>query len=282
MSPVIGDVFNLLDGLKEIGIENFSAIRTVEAFNEGVLSGFAWLNVMNVDVVVLAVFHEAGTGKFRTIVNTELLRLGSVFNDLLEHRDELLSAEGQSKLYPAEFAVVIINNVQNAKARPVVKGIAHEVHAPDLIGGIRLSQRLQDPQRQPPFVRTFEMEFQGLVKAIDPLVIPGKALLAQAIMHLPKPIGRMLLGQLLKLADNGFILFPRFLAPVIISAARKVTQLAGLPDAQGVVFNEITHHGFAFGRLYHFFVSTSFKASRSRLTSAYIFFKRAFSFSSSL
>ena len=93
ISPVIRDVFDLLDRFKEIGIEDFTTIRTIEAFNVGVLSGFAWLNVMDVDVTALAVFHEAGTGKLWAIVNTELLRLASLFDDLLEHSDQPLSTE---------------------------------------------------------------------------------------------------------------------------------------------------------------------------------------------
>ncbi len=53
--PSIGDLPDFSKAVEDIGIEHFTTIGSVEAFNVGILSGFTRLDVANTDVLVPAV-----------------------------------------------------------------------------------------------------------------------------------------------------------------------------------------------------------------------------------
>lgn len=55
-----------------MGIENFPAIGAVETFDVSILSRFAWLDVMKIDLVLFAPSHELGRDQLRAIINPDL------------------------------------------------------------------------------------------------------------------------------------------------------------------------------------------------------------------
>ena len=56
--PLVDDLSNFTQTGEEVGIEHFTAHASVEAFDVGVLGGFAWLDMMEANSVLLAPCDE--------------------------------------------------------------------------------------------------------------------------------------------------------------------------------------------------------------------------------
>lgn len=60
-------------GFEEVGVKRFGAVASVEAFDAGVLIGFAGFDIGDVDIVVCAPVDEDLGGHLRTVVHANNL-----------------------------------------------------------------------------------------------------------------------------------------------------------------------------------------------------------------
>ena len=64
--PLVGHELDVSHGLEDVNVEQFLAIGTVEALDEGVLIGLAGLDVAELDRLLLAPFGEDLRGQLRS------------------------------------------------------------------------------------------------------------------------------------------------------------------------------------------------------------------------
>src|SRR5574340_1429381 len=157
----------------------------------------------------------------------------------------------------------------------------HEVHRPDLVDRARHCQRLRLlahdalPRLDP------EVQFQLPVNAIDALVVPAEPLhIAQVQEAQTEAPVLLVVGQPHKPVGNHRILVrQRWLVAVTGLADGEIG--TGLPNARAPGFHRPSGHLSAQRWPYHFFASASLRMSALICDSAYIFFRRRFSSSSS-
>ena len=68
LQPFRGDLLDLIERLEHIGIEDFSAVRSIEPLDEGILIRFSGLDVPQLDPAVGTPGHKALCDEFRAIV----------------------------------------------------------------------------------------------------------------------------------------------------------------------------------------------------------------------
>src|SRR5690606_21607775 len=126
-----------------------------------------------------------------------------------------------------------------------------------------------------------QVQLQLPVDAVDPLVVPAKALdvtqVQEAQAEAPVAIRRGQPHQ--PIGDPGVLVGSFCLVPV--TGLTELEGLTGMPNAGASAFHCCSGHLPALRWPYHFFESASFSRSALSWASAYIFFNRRFSSSSS-
>ena len=87
LQPGIGGGSNLLNRVKEIGVQHILTIGTIEAFNVGILGRFAWLDEIPEQLVVARPVGQHLGDKLGTIIAANRLRIAAVDSDLIENTD---------------------------------------------------------------------------------------------------------------------------------------------------------------------------------------------------
>lgn len=85
--PRVSELLRLVRGVKEVGVQDFLAIRAVEAFHEGVLHRLARLDVLQPDAALGAPFGERLRGQFRSVVEPEPIGASLERHELAQHAD---------------------------------------------------------------------------------------------------------------------------------------------------------------------------------------------------
>src|SRR5690606_3784078 len=150
-----------------------------------------------------------------------------------------------------------------------------------LVDRVRHRQRLGLLPHQALLRLDPQVQLQLPVDAVDPLVVPAEALdvaqVQKAETKAPVAIRRGQPHQ--PIGDPGVLV--RRLGLIGLVALTDLAGLAGVPDARPPVFNRGSGHLPALRWPCHFFVSASFNRSALSWASAYNFFSRRFSSSSS-
>lgn len=71
--PVVDDLSHFVERPEQVGIEDLAAEASIESLDVGILSGFAWLDVMKPDAVEFAPGDELRRNQFRSVVDPDLL-----------------------------------------------------------------------------------------------------------------------------------------------------------------------------------------------------------------
>ena len=85
LDPGLGNLPGLFQVIKQIGIEYFMPIGSVEAFNESILLGFPRLNVFEFYTLGFTPFREDGGSKLRPVIQANSLRQTMDLFKLLKH-----------------------------------------------------------------------------------------------------------------------------------------------------------------------------------------------------
>src|SRR5690554_561048 len=117
------ELAKLRERAEQVGIEDPIAEGPVEAFDVGVLGGFARLDVMEVNAVALAPGDELGGDEFRAVVDADLLWQGMAFLELFEEADDTFGRE--RGFHFGGLAHTLVEDVEGAEAFPAEEGVAH-------------------------------------------------------------------------------------------------------------------------------------------------------------
>src|SRR5690606_13916169 len=218
----------------------------------------------------------------RSVVTADHARLPTPLDDLLQRADHPGRRQRQVDLDAQAFAVKVIQYVEQPEAAAVAELVVHEVHRPDLVDRIGHRQRLGLLAHQAfPWLDP-QVQLQLPVDAVDPLVIPAKALdvaqVQEAQAEAPVAIRRGQSHQ--PIGDPGVIV--RSLGSVPVTGLTDLEGPASVSDARAPAFDRCSGHLPALRWPHHFFDNASFNRSALSWASAYIFFRRRFSSCNSL
>src|SRR5215467_14768922 len=184
--PRVRDRAHVLERVEEMSIEDFLAKRSVEALDEGVLIGLARLDVAEADALGGAPRHEGLSDEFRTIVDAQAGRAPIETREVVEHADDARAGDRRPNLDAQSFTVALVDDRERPERTAVVERVCHEVERPrdiQLGGG---AQRLPEPRGQSPLRPARQVQAEGAVHAVHPLVIPAMASPAQPMKTLPE------------------------------------------------------------------------------------------------
>jgi len=185
--PFVDDFADFAEGGEHVRIEDLAPEGPVEAFNLGVLRGFAGLDVMEPHAVGLGPGDYFRGVEFRSVVDADLIRQGPALPDLVEHPDDPLRGQRTVDFDGQSLARAFVDDVEGAEVLPAEQRIVHEVHGPHPVRFGGNVERLADPFRQPPFGPAWQIELHGSIDTQDALVVPAAAPLAQPVEALPEP-----------------------------------------------------------------------------------------------
>src|SRR5690606_16864164 len=157
----------------------------------------------------------------------------------------------------------------------------HKVHRPALVHGLRLCQGNRLLPDEAIFRLDTQVQLQFTVYPVNPLVIPAVTLdVAQEQEAQPESPVTLIRGQPNQPVSDLRVLVA-LLWLVAVAGLTDAVGLARQPDADAAFSDGLPGQGAPPERLYHFFSRASLRSSDFSLSSAYIFFRRRFSSSSS-
>lgn len=193
--PLVCDLPHLIQRIKCIGIQYGLPIGPVKTLDQGILSGFTGLNVLECDAVDLAPLLSQLGDKFWSIIHSDA-RWFSVFVDqMVEHPDDPAAFEAIIRLDVENFPVEIIDDIERAKFSTATQRIAHEVHAPALGKPHGDDDGLFHPCRKALFDLPTQGEPHLLIHPVKALVVDPLTRMAKAVVALPKPFPRVRFAQ---------------------------------------------------------------------------------------
>lgn len=129
--PFGGDLPYLLQRLKHIGTEHFSAIGPIIAFDDGILIRFPRLNMSHLNCSFGTPRHESLGDELRTVVEPKGFRLAAPGHDLFEDADHVLRRQGRIYFDRQGLSHAFIQNIEGLKPSTPVQSITHEIHRRD-------------------------------------------------------------------------------------------------------------------------------------------------------
>src|SRR6056297_2327209 len=186
------------------------------------------------------------------------------------------------RLTAQALTVEVVDHVEQPERTTALQAVVHEVHRPDFVDRRRHRQRLRHLSNDALLRLDPQVQLQRPVDPIDPLVIPWEALdIAQKQKAQPKPPVLLVAGQADQPIGNlGVLVRQLRLIPIAVLADEK--RLAGQADADRPTLDCLFGHLPATRWPQSSPSITSWRISALIRSSAYIFFRRRFSASSSL
>jgi hypothetical protein len=83
--PFIHELAHMGQRAKQVGVEQFAAKRAVEAFDIGILSQLAGLNLVQDNAMLLKPLAQTGTDKFGSVVRAQLRGAAMALDQACEH-----------------------------------------------------------------------------------------------------------------------------------------------------------------------------------------------------
>ena len=127
-------------GAEPVLVEAVVAEGGVEAFDEGVLHGFARLDVVKVDFVLHSPEVQCLSRKLGAVVHGDGSRQPAREGKFLEGLDDGGPADGGVDVDGQTLAGEVIDDVQAAEAASTGELVMNEVHAPALVGALGSNQ----------------------------------------------------------------------------------------------------------------------------------------------
>ena len=183
MTPMVNEESGFLDGFEPVLIETVIPEGSVEGFDEGILHGFAGLDVMKMDVGSLSPKVDGLAGKLGTVVGGDGFGQATSDCELFQDINDGSTANGGIDVESQTLTGKVVN--QSKAAEPATGGelVMDEVHGPALIGALRLWQWHPGNGRQLLAVFTTQGESFLTVKTFGSLVIDDQPLGFEHIME---------------------------------------------------------------------------------------------------
>ena len=164
---------------ENISIKNSSSVASVEAFNVTVLSGFARLNINDVNLIAFAPIFEHLSDKLRAIVAAYVLWFAIQPYDLFQNFNDPFCRHGHRYLLCHGNLAGIIYDIKNTELSSALNPVTDKVNGPGNIGLFRHNQRILHSCRQT-FLQTASLLIvHCLVNPVNLLVVPCLTLTSQ-------------------------------------------------------------------------------------------------------
>jgi len=122
-------------------VEAVIAEGAVEGFDEGILGGFAWLDVMEMDAGGLRPEVDGFAGELGAVVGGDGLGQAAGEGECLKQTDDGSAADGSICMECEALAGEVIDQGEATEAPAIGELVVDEVHAPAFIGSRWLWQR---------------------------------------------------------------------------------------------------------------------------------------------
>ena len=132
--PVVDEEACFCDGMEPVLVEAIVAEGAVEAFDEGVLHGFAGLDVVEVDVIALSPEMQRFAGELGAVVGSDGVGKAVGLGERIEHGSHRRTADGGIHVQGQALTGEVVHERQAAKAASAGKLVVNEIHAPALVG----------------------------------------------------------------------------------------------------------------------------------------------------
>ena len=90
VSPIFSHLAPLIERGENVAIQHLGSESAVEAFDIGVLCWLSWLDVNQLDTVLLCPLVQSCTDKFRPVVQAQPSECATQFNQLIKRSDDAL------------------------------------------------------------------------------------------------------------------------------------------------------------------------------------------------
>lgn len=169
-------------------VEDVFTEGTVEPLDVAVLTGFAFLDEHQFDASVraFAVVAQRLGDELRSVIYPDALGCSAPFYHPVELGNDTLTGDALGNVNAEGFAVKVINQVERPEGRSIKQAVAHEVHTPGEVRHQGLEQWLLDAFGQATLRLSSNVEPTLGVDAVQSLVVDHMAVLADAMVHLPK------------------------------------------------------------------------------------------------
>ena len=107
---------DLIQARQQLGVQLFRTVRPIEALDERVLIWLPWQDVAQLNTIARAPVPKCLRDQFRTIVQSDRLRLPSSIYQLFEHPDDFASSNRCVDHNRQRLSNAIIESVQRSKA----------------------------------------------------------------------------------------------------------------------------------------------------------------------
>ena len=135
--PMADLLANLVEVSEQVEIEHFVSDTVVEAFDKGILIRLTAFDVIDEDTVLGAPTREDLTQELRAVDDAQDVGQVAFSFDPLEQPHEASRSKGSVDLDSDGLPVVVIDKIEQPKARTLVQRVAHEVGRPDLVRLLR-------------------------------------------------------------------------------------------------------------------------------------------------
>ena len=182
-APVLDEELGLGDGSEPVLVEAVVAEGSVEAFDEGVLHGLAWLDMVKADMVFHGPEVQGFSGELGAVIHGDgsgqAARAGKLLEDMDDGRpaDKGIDMDGQA------LAGEVVDSVQAAEAAAAGELVVDEVHAPALVGTLSGSQGHSDHGWKLLAALTVQGESFLAVDALGAFVVDDKPLGFEDVME---------------------------------------------------------------------------------------------------
>lgn len=163
LQPLGGQGSDLVDAVEDVAVEDFRAIRPVEAFDVGILSGLALLDELQLDAVGCGPGRQSAADQFRSVVHAQPLRRTTHFDEFSQRTYHPLGRQAGIDLDSQRLTVEVIEHIERAEAPTAPQGIGHEVDRPGVMRPCRHQEGLPDPVWQTLAAPASEVELEVAV-----------------------------------------------------------------------------------------------------------------------
>ena len=267
----------LAEGVEDEGVQDAPAVAAVEPLDVRVLCGVTRLREYVLHAVRGAPVGERGRDELRAVVAAYAPGLAVREGRLLDGPHHARRGHRHRHLHGHGLARAVVQYVEHPERAPALELVAHEVHRPRVARRRRAFQRPPVARRDALAAPTGLAHPHRLVDAVDPLVVPRPAGLAQPREYLPEAVA-MQRGLPYGLLDLAVATPP----PRVVEARLVVAHQAARPgDADPVLLSRPSHQPPLVLGGQIFFSRISLRILLSSDASAYICLRRRFSTSSS-
>ena len=132
-SPAINNISRLGKAQEQFAIEAFVPKLTVEALDVSVFPRAARLDEQRSDLCILKPPSHSFTGKFRTVIATEIFWLASNRKKLFQYLEHVLARKVPSDLDRQAFTRIFVHDTQHTQSAAALGAIAYKIIAPDVV-----------------------------------------------------------------------------------------------------------------------------------------------------